>query len=34
MGTGTIDNHVRLVQTNIRADNGVIHKVDHPVGMR
>lgn len=34
MGTGTINNHVRLIQGNIRADNGVIHKVDHPIGMR
>ncbi|MFC7475592.1 fasciclin domain-containing protein [Dankookia sp. GCM10030260] len=34
MGAGTIDNHGRVVQMNIRADNGIIHKVDHPIGMR
>ncbi|WP_431271464.1 fasciclin domain-containing protein [Dankookia sp. P2] len=34
MGSGMINNHIKVVQGDIRADNGVIHKVDHPIGMR
>lgn len=33
-GSGRIDNRIRVVQTNIRADNGLIHTIDLPVGGR
>lgn len=34
MGSGMINNHVKVVQGDIRTDNGVIHKIDHPLGVR
>jgi uncharacterized surface protein with fasciclin (FAS1) repeats len=33
-GSGRIDNRIRVVRTNIRADNGIIHTIDLPVGAR
>ena len=33
-GAATINNNVRLVQSNIRADNGIIHTIAAPIGAR
>lgn len=33
-GAATINNNVRLVQSNIRADNGIIHTIALPIGAR
>lgn len=33
-GAATINNNVRLVSSNIRADNGIIHTIAMPIGAR
>ena len=33
-GAATINNNVRLAQSNIRADNGIIHTIAMPIGVR